>query len=225
MSTAAKRPTAVQPDVCLAFRGVGWAGLQHMKAVVGERPMRITYARGDLLLISPGPAHEAYVDVFRDLIKSVARVYRIRTRSLGSTLWERPAADAGKMPDAAFYVASVALVGGRIPRVETDPVPDLVIEVEITNPVELALQAYASLGVPEVWHFARRSRRPASLRILRLEGGLWTTSAASVALPMLASTQLLPLVEQAVLLDDLDRADLIAGWIRDTLRPGRRRPR
>jgi hypothetical protein len=123
MATAAKKTTTAQSDVLMAFRGVGWEGLQHMKAVVGERPLRITYADGDLLLMSPGPAHEAYVDVFRDLIKSVGRAFRIRTRSLGSTLWERPLADAGKMPDAAFYVASVAQVGDRIPKVETDRSP------------------------------------------------------------------------------------------------------
>jgi hypothetical protein len=33
MSSAVNRPDAIQPDVCLAFRGVGWAGFQHMKAV------------------------------------------------------------------------------------------------------------------------------------------------------------------------------------------------
>jgi Uma2 family endonuclease len=223
MASVARGSQLSQADVCFAFRGVGWSGLQHMKAVVGERPMRITYARGDLLLMSPGPAHEAYVEVFSDLVKSVGRAFRIPTRSLRSTLWERPTADAGKMPDAAFYVASVGRVGDRIPKVETDPVPDLVIEVEISNPVELALQAYAGLGVPEVWHFARRSRRPASLRFLRLAGGLWSPSAVSEALPMLESAKVLPLVERAVTLNDLDRADLIEDWIRDDLRHGRRR--
>jgi Uma2 family endonuclease len=214
---------SAQADVWMAFRGVGWAGLQHMKAVVGERPLRITYVDGDLLLMSPGPAHEAYVDAFRDLVKAVARAYRIPTRSLGSTLWERPLADVGKMPDASFYVASVGRVGNRIPEAETDPVPDLVVEVEITNPADLALQAYARMGVPEVWHFARRSRRSASLRFLRLEGGLWVPSTASLALPMLEAVHVLPLVERGVTLNDLERADLFDTWIREELSPGRRR--
>src|SRR5205823_1850042 len=129
------------------------------------------YANGDLLLMTPGLTHEAYTEVFGDLVKAVGRAFRIPTRSLGSALWERPQTDAAKVPDASFYVASVAQVGNRIPKMETDLVPDLVIEVEITNPVDLALQAYANMGVPEVWHFARRPRRTASLRFLRLEEG------------------------------------------------------
>jgi Uma2 family endonuclease len=207
----------------MTFRGVGWAGLEHGKALAGERRIRLTYAHGDLLLMSPGPSHEAYVEVFRDLIKAVGRAFRIRTRSLGSTLFERPAVDAAKEPDAGFYVARAPRVRGRIPEPKTDPVPDLVVEVEITNPVDLSLRAYAAMGVPEVWHFARRPRRAPSLRFLRLEAGRWVPVAASPALPMLESAAVLPLIERAAPLDDLDRADLIDAWIRAELRPGRRR--
>src|SRR4051812_7579767 len=116
MATAANRRSATEADVSMVFRGVGWAGLQHMKAVVGERPLRITYVDGDVLLLTPGVTHEAYVVVLEDLVRAVGRAFRIRTRSLRSTLWERPEADAGKMPDASFYVASVERVGNRIPR-------------------------------------------------------------------------------------------------------------
>src|SRR5689334_3261076 len=114
MATVLKRRTAVQPDVCMTFPGVGWAGLEHAKALLGESPVRITYANGDLLLMSPGPSHESYVVVFEDLVRAVARAFRIRTRTLRSILWERPEAHAGKMPDTSFYVASVAQIGNRI---------------------------------------------------------------------------------------------------------------
>jgi Uma2 family endonuclease len=224
MATVLKRRIAVQPDVCMSFSGVGWAGLEHAKALAGEQRFRITYADGDLLLMSPGLTHEAYVDAFRDLVKAVGRAFRIPVRSLGAALWERPQARAAKMPDASFYIASAPLVAGRIPEMETDPVPDLVIEVEITNPITLALRAYANMRVPEVWHFARRPRRAASLRFLRLQGKLWVPTAASIALPMLQASQVLPLIEQAAVLDELERADLLRTWIRDELRPGRRRP-
>jgi hypothetical protein len=128
------------------------------------------------------------------------------------------------MPDTSFYVASVAEIGNRISKMETDPVPDLVVEVEITNPVTLALQAYANMRVPEVWHFARRPRRAASLQFLRLERKRWVSVPTSLAFPMLEAARGLPLIEQALLLDDLDRAELLRTWIRDELRPGRRGP-
>jgi Uma2 family endonuclease len=223
MATATKRASAVQADVCMMFRGVGWAGLQHAKALIGEEPVRITYAHGDLLLTTPGLTHEAYVDALRDLIKMVVRAFRLRMRPLGAALWERPEAGAAKAPDLAFYFASAARVQGRIPTMETDPVPDLVVEVEITNPVDLALRAYAAMGVPEVWHFSRRPRRTAALRFLRLEAGQWAPVAASPALPMLDVAAVLTLIEKSAALDETARADLFDAWIRDELRPGRRR--
>jgi hypothetical protein len=45
----------------MVFRGVGWSGLQYMKALVGERRQRIIYANGDLLLMSPGDAGKGTV--------------------------------------------------------------------------------------------------------------------------------------------------------------------
>jgi hypothetical protein len=87
MATVLKRRAAVQPDVCMRFPGVGWAGFQHAKALAGESPVRITYANGDLLLMSPGSSHESYVAVFDKLIMEVAEAFRIRTRSLRSTLF------------------------------------------------------------------------------------------------------------------------------------------
>src|SRR5262249_15855976 len=161
---------------------------------------------------SAGVPHEVYVGVFRSFVLAVGRALRIRTRCLGSALWERPLADAAKAPDIAFYVASSARIGNRIPAMETDPVPDLAIQAEIPNPAEHSLQAYANPGVPEVWHFARRPGRAASLRFLRLEGGTWVPSTSSLAFPQLEAAKVLPLIEQAAPLDDLDRADLFDAW-------------
>ncbi len=89
MATVEARRTTVRPDVLVKFRGVGWKGFQHAKALVAEDPLRITYANGDLLLMSPGARHEAYVSALEDLVKAVGRAFRISTRSLRSTLWER----------------------------------------------------------------------------------------------------------------------------------------
>jgi Uma2 family endonuclease len=205
--------------------GVGWKGLQLAKALVGERRgVRITYANGDLLLMSPGVLHEAYADAFRDLVKAVARGLGIAVRSLGSALWERIEADAGKEPDAAFYVANARRVEGRMVDEKTDPMPDLVIEIEISHPPRLALRAYANMGIPEVWHFRHRPPKPATLRFLHLVGGRWIEVESSPSLPMLDRSKVLDVAMQAAVLNEPDRAALFDRWIRDELKP-RRRPR
>ena len=223
MATVARKTVAPLPGSWMVFPGVGWDGLRHMKALLGERRMRITYAGGDLMVMSPGWPHETYAQALEEIIKAVGRAFQIRTWSLRSTYWERREADAAKSPDASFYVAGVAKLAGRYPDPKVDPAPDLVIEVEITNPIGLSLEAYARLGVGEVWHLARRPRRASSLRFLKLEGGVWTPVATSPSFPMLEATEILSLVDRAVGLDDIDRADFLEAWIRDELRPGRRR--
>ena len=115
MATVTRKPvtTALSPDRCLTFPGVGWEGLQHAKMRSGESQFRITYANGDLMLISPGFSHEAYRFAISDLVRAVARTSRIKTRSLGSTYWERQGVDAGKEPDASYYVAYATKFGRR----------------------------------------------------------------------------------------------------------------
>ncbi len=185
--------------------------------------LRITYANGDLMLISPGFSHEAYRFAISDLVRAVARTSRIKTRSLGSTYWERQGVDAGEEPDASYYVAHATKFGRRTTTTEDDPVPDLVIEIEITNPIRLSLLAYAALGVPELWHLSHRPGREASLRFLALRGKKWVETPTSLSFPTLESASALPLVVEAAALDDDDREDLIAAWVHDHVRPGKRR--
>ena len=195
-----------------------------MKALLGESNVRITYADGDLMLMSPGFSHEAYKFAICDLVRAVARAAHIKTRSLGSTYWEGQGVGAGKEPDASYYVAHTVAFG-RSRTTENAPVPDLVIEIEITNPIRLSLLAYAALGVPELWHFSHRPGHQAVLRFLRLDHKEWIESPTSLSFPMLESSAIVPLIEEAVPLDDEDREDLIAAWAREHLRATKRRKR
>lgn len=222
MSLAIESETAT--DRWTPLPGVGWEGFQHAKALVAESGVRITYANGDLLLMSPGVHHEAYSEAFSDLFRAVASGLRIPIRPLGSMLWERIQADAGKMPDEAFYISHAAQVEGRMVDDEADPLPDLVVEIEISHPPKLALRAYAQMGVPEVWHFRQRPGRPAALRFLQLVEGQWVEVDESPALPMLHRAKVLDMVMRAAVLSLPDRTDLLDRWVRDELRP-RRRPR
>ncbi len=155
---------AARRDQCLTIHCLGWSGLQNAKAMLDGINMRITYADGNLMLMRSGLYHELYSIAISDFIKEVARAFRIDTRSLGRTLYEREAADAAKEADAAFYVASCETVSGRMVDPDTDPVPDLAVEVQVGNPMDLAWRAYAGLGVPEVWHFSRRAKESPALK-------------------------------------------------------------
>jgi Uma2 family endonuclease len=59
-----------------------------------------------------------------------------------------------------------------------DPPPDLAIEIDLTSKTQL--DAYAALGVPELWRFQNRK-----LRIDVLQAGRYVESSLSPTLPNL----------------------------------------
>ncbi len=60
--TKRRRATKPSPDVCMTFAGVGWKGLEHAKKMRGQNRVLITYAAGDLILMSPGASQTAFLD-------------------------------------------------------------------------------------------------------------------------------------------------------------------
>jgi Uma2 family endonuclease len=81
--------------------------------------------------------------------------------------------------DDSFYIANHQQMIGRT-RIDltVDPPPDLAIEIDLTSKTQL--DAYAALGVPELWRFQNRK-----LRIDVLQAGRYVESSLSPTLPNL----------------------------------------
>lgn len=57
-------------------------------------------------------------------------------------------------PDASFYVANAhRVIGLRTIDLESDPPPDVVVEIAATNDSLVKFPIYAALGVPEIWRY------------------------------------------------------------------------
>lgn len=67
---------------------------------------------------------------------------------------------------------------------ETDPPPDLVIDVDVTSPSLPKLPIFAPMGVPEVWRYREATE---DVVILRLVGGDYRAVSTSETLPPLTS--------------------------------------
>ena len=63
-----------------------------------------------------------------------------------------------------------------------DPPPDVVIEVDLTNPSVAKFPIFAQLGVPEVWHYDGRQ-----WHISQLVGEQYVKQVHSIALPGLTA--------------------------------------
>ena len=127
--------------------------------------------------MTTSPIHEIYKHLLGRMVDTIGEELDIPMFGQGSTTFNREDVDRGLEPDECYYIANAGRVADRSQlNLETDPPPDLAIEIEITRNVLDRLGIYAALGVPEVWRFdgeiarrfAARGRRDLlSLRIQR----------------------------------------------------------
>lgn len=76
----------------------------------------------------------------------------------GSATWKRRSIRKGTEPDTCFYVANAAsVIGKRSIVLDTDPPPDVAVEIDVTNESLSRFPIYAALGVPEIWRYDGRS--------------------------------------------------------------------
>ena len=199
----------------VALRGVSWSLYQAIAATRGDRSIpRLTYTGGVLELMSPSFRHETLARRLGTLVLMLCRGLGRPCLDAGSTRWEKSGVDAGKEPDACFYLAHEPIVRGlKTVDLTIHPPPDLAIEVELSHPLSDALRVYAALGIPEVW----RSDGD-SLHFLHLQDdGSYADRDLSRSFPTLSARDALHWVLQA---DERDQAAWsveVEAWARDAL--------
>ncbi len=139
------------------LRGMSWDFYEHLLKELGDGPIRVTYDRGDLELMSPSYRHENYSRLLGLLVQVLAEEAGTPMIWAGSTTFRRESLERGLEPDECFYLANVSQILGKEElNLEIDPPPDLAIEIDVTNRSVDRLPIYAELGVPEVWRFDGR---------------------------------------------------------------------
>jgi len=151
---------------------------------------RIKFRDGEILLMSPLPRHgrEAHLlaRVVEILLDSEERNYEAFT----PITMDIPEA-GGIEPDYCFYIDHWQAAAGK-DRInwQTDPPPDLVIEIDVTT--YTAAEDYAPYGVPEVWLFKK-----SGLKIYALQGEGYELQSRSRYFPAIALPELVAQVLQA----------------------------
>uniref|UniRef100_UPI00333FE7F9 Uma2 family endonuclease n=1 Tax=Prochlorothrix hollandica TaxID=1223 RepID=UPI00333FE7F9 len=152
---------------------------------------RLKYKSGEILLMSPLPRHgrEAHLlaRIVELLLESQNRNYEGFT-----PITMRDPQVGGIEPDYCFYIDNWQAAAGK-DRIDwqTEPPPDLVIEIDVSSYTDVA--DYAPYGVPEVWIFRR-----SGLAIYQLQGSGYEPAIASRFFPDVKLG--------AIVTDTLDRA-------------------
>ncbi len=196
----------------VVLHNVSWETYERLLAEHADSSApRFFYDRGELEIMSPNPEHERTNRRIAQLVLAVADEMRITAEDLGSTTFRREDLERGFEPDSCFYIRNEEAIRGK-DRIDltVDPPPDLVIEVDITNPSLDKLSIYARMGVPEVWRYDGRR-----VSVLILSGEGYAEAATSTALWPLTSEILSRFVEEGKTLERRAWTRKVREWARE----------
>ncbi len=193
--------------------GISWQTYETLQLELSNRRFRLTYNRGTLEIVAPSPEHEFNKKVVGRFVETLAEELNIQIYPLGSTTLQRPEL-SGAEPDECFYFRNIALVQGK-KRLDltTDPAPDLVIEIDITNSSPNRLQVYADIGVAEIWVY-----NGDSLTVKQLQNGVYITAQTSQFFANLPISEIAGFLQQGRTIDYLELVKAFRLWVRSQIR-------
>ncbi len=216
MSTATA--SAIEPREHIVLRGISWKTYEAMVEDLSDQHVRLIYDQGVLELMSPSTPHERYSMLFGRLVMDVLVGLRMEFEAAGESRWKHEAAERGLEPDQCFFLTpeKLAIVLGRPTGRPDDPLPDLAIEIDWSEPAIDRDRIYASLGIPELWKFDGDRLRIGHLR----DDGTYEDRPESRFLPLEAD-EVTEWIHKAAGIGFLDWIDQLRDWIRDELVPRR----
>ena len=179
--TVQERAVTLNAESRVVLEPVSWALYEQLLAELGDnRGTRLAYDDGRLEIMSPSDSHADVKKIMARVIEAYADAMDIDIQGYGSWTMNRKAKKKGIEPDECYYVQSFPAIANRKRLdVKRDPPPDLAIEVDISRSSLPKQPIYATIGVPEIWHFD--GKRFTILR--RDEAGSYVQSRQSACFP------------------------------------------
>jgi Uma2 family endonuclease len=212
-ATLDRATTLPIPAARFVFDGVCWNDYQAMLRIVGNRPIRVTYDRGRMEIVSPLWEHGSAPYVLGRMVDALTEELVVPVEGADPVTFNREDVDQGAEPNRCYYLGDhAALVRGK-KRLEMglDPPPDLVIEADITSTSMDRLETFGALGVPEVWRYSDET-----VQFLQREAdGTYRAEATSLAFPHLSAEEATQFVETWQVKDKTAWIKGFRAWVRD----------
>jgi Uma2 family endonuclease len=195
----------------VVFRETTWDVYESVLRDYDEDPTRVNFDGSTLEIMTLSIEHEAFKEFIGRMIGEVAMEFQTAMLCRGSTTLKLQAVQKGLEADQCFWIQNQAAVRGvRRLDLEVHPPPDLVVEVDITHAVVDRESIYASLGVPEMWHFDHQTK----LSAWKLADGAWDRIEYSAALPMIRLSDLNKFLERIPQEHDIAVLTDFRAWLR-----------
>src|SRR5712692_468427 len=169
-------------DSVLIQHEVNWNEYEELLSVVGEASgLRISFDEETLQIMTLSQRHEKYSTLIERMVDRLSSFLRIKVLFYGSATMRKRERQKGVEPDACFYVQNASLVGKKEEiDFNTDPPPDVVVEIDLHHDSISKFPIYAALGVSEFWRYDGNV-----MTIHHLREGRYQPSEASQYLPLL----------------------------------------
>lgn len=154
-----------------------WQNYQKLCQQRGDRSIpRIKYRSGEVLLMSPMPKHGRDAHVIANAITTLLDHTEREYDAFTPVTMELPD-QSGIEPDYCFYIDHWQAVSGK-ERIdwETDPPPDIVLEIDVTSYSDV--NDYLPYRVPEIWLFRKNQ-----LLVYQLQGTEYLLQTQSMYFP------------------------------------------
>lgn len=190
---------------------VSWDTFENLLVDIGDRRKTLFhYINNTLEIMSPLSLHEGSSRFFDRLLTVFVDELEIDMRCLGSLLMKVPELKIGGEPDSCYYLKNELKIRAQENViVGQDPPPDLVLEVDITNPSDRRLPINALLGVPEVWRYDGYS-----LEFLALANGEYQPIEKSLSFPDLPAAIIVEYVQKRLTLGESGALREFRKWVK-----------
>lgn len=195
------------------LQNISWQTFEALlKETGGDRGSRFAYDCGTLEIMSPLYEHEGYKSNFGNFIVALAEELSIEIKSAGSTTLKRRLTNRGIEPDNCYYIQNELLVRGKLNLdLETDPPPDLAIEIDITSSSVNKLGIYSALGIPELWRYDGRN-----LKFYHL-AEQYIDCEFSRAFPLVSVDEMSKFIEQSKTIGEIALLKSLRAWVRNKI--------
>ncbi|MEM9089406.1 MAG: Uma2 family endonuclease [Cyanobacteria bacterium P01_F01_bin.53] len=205
-------PTKPIGEKRVTFYDLEWSAFKQIQQLLTERTRaRFTYDNGVLEITMPLESHERFARLIERFILILVVETGLMVKTMGSTTLDREDLLKSAEPDDGYYIQNFELVADHTIDLATDPPPDLVVEVDITNTDIKKDLLYAGMGVPEFWRFDGRE-----WMILCLEEGAYVEREQSPTFPIVEKADLYQFLE-AALLNEVSAEINFRQWVRQQL--------
>ncbi|MEH2240775.1 Uma2 family endonuclease [Nostoc sp.] len=196
------------------LHNVSWETFEALLRDTGEdRGSRFAYDCGVLEIMTPLFQHENPKIQFDRFIFALAEEVGVEIKSAGSTTLKRKISKRGIEPDTCYYIQTESRVRGRVTlNLETDPPPDLAIEIDITSSSVNKLGIYSALGVTELWRYDGQD-----LKFYQLIEGQYVECKFSIAFPIVSVNEISRFIEQSKSIGEIALLKSFRAWVREKI--------